>query len=255
MEVVLKEKTVTLDRDGQKLPVFCVEPEEDRKLPAIIVLQEIFGVDDHLRDVSRRFARQGMRAFAPDLFATSPNFPADPAQRKDLDTMRKCWMSIPDSKLISDLEAVFQMIVEYPGVLTQNIGAIGYCMGGAIGFMLACSEPRLAWIIDYYGRIRYGATSDTKPKHPIEYAANLKCPLLGIFAGKDELITAEHREELAGVLKKANKSFQITIYEGALHAFFNDQRPHYNEEVAKDAWRLTLDFIATQSKHASEAAC
>jgi carboxymethylenebutenolidase len=116
-------------------------------------------------------------------------------------------------------------------------------MGGAIAFMFACSEPRLASVIDYYGRIKYGDLSKTKTKHPIDYAGNLKCPMLGVFAGKDELITAEHRDELSAVLEKNKKTFQMKVYETAEHAFFNDQRPHYNADAAADAWRLTLDFI------------
>jgi carboxymethylenebutenolidase len=246
-QIALHEETINLDRDGKKLPIFAVGPANNTKLPALILIHEIFGLDDHIRDVARRYARQSMRVFAPDLFAVCDQFPKEPEQRKDLQRMREVWMSIPDSQLLSDLENVFTTTTEYPGVLPHNVGVLGYCMGGAISFMFACSEPRIAWVVDYYGRIKYGDTTSTKPKHPIDYAANLKCPLLGIFAGKDELITAEHREALARVLEKGRKSFKIKVYDNAEHAFFNDQRPHYNKDAAEDAWKLTLDFIKSHS--------
>jgi len=244
----LKEETFEIQRDGRKLPVFAVGPDNDAVFPALIVIHEIFGVNDHIRDVARQFANRSLRVFAPDLFATADNYPADPAQRDDLSTMRDVWNSIPDSQLLTDLQLVFNRAASYRGVVSQNVGCIGYCMGGAIAFMFACTEPRLAWVIDYYGRIKYGATSKTKPKHPIEYAANLKCPMLGIYAGKDELITAADRAELSAQLERYKKPFQLKVYENAEHAFFNDRRPHYNKEASEDALQLTLDFVKVNSK-------
>jgi len=239
----MKEETITLDRDLRKIPIFAVGPDSNEKLPAIIIIHEIFGVNDYIKDVANRFANVGMRAYAPDLFAPSPLYPKEPAKRDDLDTMRELWMSIPDSQLLSDLQGVFGLIAGRPDVLPHSIGTIGFCMGGAISLMFACSEPRLACVIDYYGRIKYGALTSNKPKHPIDFTANLKCPLLGLFAGKDELIPFAHRDELAAQLTKNKKSFQMKVYDDAQHAFFNDRRQNYDANASADAWRLTLDFL------------
>jgi carboxymethylenebutenolidase len=250
MNLALKEETFEIERDGRKLPVFAVGPDDAAMLPGLIVIHEIFGVNDHIRDVARRFAGNSLRVFAPDLFAVSDKYPQDPAQRDDLATMREVWSSIPDSQLMTDLQTVFNKVASYKGVIAESVGCIGYCMGGAIALMFACTEPRLAWVIDYYGRIKYGATSKEKPRHPIEYTANLKCPMFGIFAGVDELITAADRAELAAKLEQHQKPFKMKVYETAQHAFFNDRRPHFDKAAAEDALQLTLDFIKVNSKRA-----
>jgi carboxymethylenebutenolidase len=246
----LKEETFEIERDGRKLPVFVVGPDDAEMLPGLIIIHEIFGVNDHIRDVARRFAGNSLRVFAPDLFAVSDKYPQDPAQRDDLATMRDLWTAMPDSQLMTNLQAVFNKAASYEGVIPESIGCMGFCMGGAISFMFACTEPRLAWVVDYYGRIKYGATTKEKPKHPIEFAANLKCPMFGIFAGVDELIPAADRAELAAKLEQHQKSFKMKVYETAHHAFFNDRRPHYDKSAAQDALQLTLDFIKVNSKRA-----
>jgi len=161
--------------------------------------------------------------------------------------MREVWRSIPDSQFLSDLQGIFGLVAARKGVLPHNIGTIGYCMGGAIAFMFACSEPRLSWVADYYGRIKYEGLTTNKPKHPLDFAANLKCPMLGIYAGKDQLITASDRQELADKLERSKKSFQFKVYEQAEHAFFNDKRAHYEADSATDAWRRTLEFISAKN--------
>lgn len=244
----LKEETLILDRDLRKIPIFSVGPDSKEPRPALILIHEIFGVNQHIRDVARRFAKTGMRVFAPDLFAPASDYPSDPAKRDDLATMRNVWSGIPDSQLLTDLEGVFGLIASKADVIPTSIGAAGFCMGGAIAFMFGCNEPRLAWVIDFYGRIKYGALTATKSKHPIEYAFNLKCPMLGLFAGRDELITAEDRNSLAKILEANGKTFQLKVYEDAEHAFFNDVRPHYDEAAAKDAWERSLGFMSTHNR-------
>lgn len=246
--VALKEMTLTVDRDGRAMPVFAVGPESANKLPALIVIHEIFGLDDHIRDVARRYASQSLRVFAPDLFATFEGYPSDPKDRQDLDTMRKVWSSMPDTDLIANVEAVYNKVIAQDDVTAQNVGILGFCMGGAIAFMFACTEPRLAWAVDYYGRIKYPELTKTKPRNPLDFAGNLKCPLLAVFAGKDQIITADQVNELACKLEQYKKSFKVKVYENADHAFFNDRRPHYDKEAAADAWQLTIDFIRANSK-------
>lgn len=246
-EVDLETRTFELSLDGRLLPIFYAGPSTQKKLPALILVHEIFGVNDHIRDLAQRFARLNLRVFAPDIFALHKDFPQNEKER-ELDVMRNIWMSIPDSDLISDLTAAFNHVMAEGNVLADKVGAIGYCMGGAIAFMLACSEPRMAFVIDYYGRIKYATTSGTKPKHPYEYASSLRCPLLGLFSGIDELIPAEHINLLCSELERLQKSFQVKTYKDAPHAFFNDQRPHYHAEAANDAWQLTVDFINKHSK-------
>lgn len=245
--LTLRESNFTIDLKPGSLPVFCAEPDNSTRLPGLILIHEIFGVNDHIRDLARRFAEHGIRVFAPDLFARSELFPSSEAERENLDIMRQTWLSIPDSQILADLDALFTNIQSRENI-NGKTGSIGFCMGGAISLLLGCHEPKLAFVIDFYGRIRYGFNSKTKPKDPIDYLVPLKAPLLGLFAGIDELITADHIEEFSQRLQSLNKSFTLKVYDNAPHAFFNDQRPHYNREAADDAWQLTLAFIKKHSK-------
>jgi carboxymethylenebutenolidase len=243
----IKEETVHLDRNGRQMPVYIAEPVADRQSPAIIIVHEIFGLNDHIKDVTRRFAAQGLVAYAPDLFAGAG---ADnpPADRSDLNAMRELWQNIPDSQLIADMQAVFTMADKADNVDSQRIGTIGYCMGGAIALMFACSTPAVAWVADYYGRVRYPQLSATKPQHPLDYVHTLRSPFLGLFSAKDELIPPEDIAALTERLQSTGQHFEMKVYENAGHAFFNDRRETYNSEAATDAWKRTLQFIGNTAR-------
>jgi carboxymethylenebutenolidase len=236
----LHEAELELNIDTRRIPLFMAAPHGNEPLPGLILVHEIFGLNHHIREVARRFAAQNLRVYAPDLFAASPNLPAD---RTNLDAMRQVWSEIPDSQLISDLKAVMNHAVANDPVIPNRIGTIGYCMGGAIAFMFACETPEIACVADYYGRIFYPQLTERKPKHPIDYAFGLKGAFLGLFAGDDELITSEHINALTDRLQKHEKTCQVKVYDKVPHAFFNDERPNYRPQAAKDAWDLTLKFF------------
>lgn len=242
---MLHEDNEFLNRQGGKLPLFVAAPGARGPFPSVIVVHEIFGLNDHIMDICRRFANEGFAAFAPDLFAYAENLPKD---RNDLAAMRSVWAAIPDSQFIADLQAVHTYASSGALATPEQIGTIGYCMGGAMAFMFACETPEVAWCADYYGRIFYPQLTETKTKHPIDYTEGLNCPLLGAFAGKDELITAEHIGKFNERLKASGKRFNISVYENAQHAFFNDQREFYNAEAAADVWKLTLDLARKSVK-------
>ncbi|HEY9679801.1 MAG TPA: dienelactone hydrolase family protein [Drouetiella sp.] len=245
--MTLREHQFNLELGTFSLPVFCAEPDNEKRLPGLLLIHEIFGVNDHIRDLARRFAQHGIRVYAPDLLARAESFPKTEKERENLDVMRGAWMSLEDSQIMSDLDALFNNVIAKENI-NGKVGSIGFCMGGAISLLLGCHEPKLAYVIDFYGRIRYGFTSKQKPKDPIDYLVPLKAPLLGLFAGHDELITAEHRDEFSKQLEQLGKSFQLKVYPEASHAFFNDQRPHYDREASADAWQLALSFINKNSK-------
>jgi carboxymethylenebutenolidase len=244
----IAEQTVHLDRHGRKMPVYIAQPKGSTEAaPSIIVIHEIFGLNDHIKDVARRFAAQGLVAYAPDLFEGAEGLPAD---RNELDGMRAAWQRIPDSQFISDLQEIFNLASKSEQVDAGKIGVIGYCMGGAMALMFAGSTPGVAWVVDYYGRIRYGDLSDTKSQHPIDYVRSMRCPFLGLFAGEDQLIPASDVAELTERLKSTGQHFEVEVYKDARHAFFNDTREFYNEKAAKDAWKKTLQFISNVARSA-----
>ncbi len=239
--VRIQERMEVIEVGPRRLPVYIAEPNDARILPGLIVIHEIFGLNEHIKDVSRRFAYRGLRVYAPDLFAGADGLPED---RDSLDAMRTVWESIADSQLIDDLKSVLSMAEATKNVNATKIGAIGYCMGGAIAFMFACETVELAWVIDYYGRVTYPELSANKPIHPVDYAPGLRCPVLALFSGIDPLIPPEDIELFTSTLEKLGKSGQIKVYRDAPHAFFNDRRENYNAQAAEDAWKLTVDFIA-----------
>ncbi len=239
----LKESLINIKNQGRSVPVFITGPDDAVRYPAMILIHEIFGLNEHIKDVARRCAGQAMRVFAPDLFAE-----ARPEQRKDLDSMRNIWSSIPDSRLIDDVKATCNFAKSNGDINEEDIGALGFCMGGAIAFMSACSEPSIAWVVDFYGRVTYPQLSENKPKNPVDYSPGLKCPVLGIFAGNDELITPEDRALFVAAIQAAGQKVEMQVYDNAPHAFFNDTREHYNPQAAAVAWESTLRFIKQGSK-------
>lgn len=243
---MVEEKLIEIQtKDGRNMPVFLAAHDNaPRQRPGIIIVHEIFGLNDHIKDIARRFAEQGFIACAPDLFDGYPEAPSD---RSDLNAMRTLWSKIPDDTLTADLHIALKQIEPN----TSNVGVIGYCMGGAIAYMFACRYSKsgeISWVADYYGRVFYPQLSDTKPKHPIDYTDTLACPVLGAFAGEDELITADHVDQLEERIKAAGQLADIKIYPNAKHAFFNDTREFYNKEASEDAWHRTLDFAKGAAK-------
>lgn len=238
------EEEFSISRPQGSLPVFSARPEPEGSYPGLILIHEIFGVNEHIKDLCRRFARESYAVFAPDLFAFASS---DLPDRGDLNAMRTVWGSINDEQLFADLFALFNSCRKTSYVKANSIGAIGYCMGGAIAFMFACRNPLLAWVVDYYGRIYYQDLTNNKPRHPITYTGGLNCPFLGLFAGVDELIPESHIQDLQKKLLDLGKSSQIKVYPTAKHAFFNDQREFYHYDAASDAWKLTLAFMAANS--------
>src|SRR5262249_8248865 len=156
--------------------------------------------------------------------------------------MRAVWANIPDSRIIEDLGAVYRQAAKHPDVMADKVGTIGFCMGGAMALMFASCSHQIFWVADYYGTLFYSQLNDNKPKHPIDYMEGLRLPAIFAFAGQDELITAEHIDQLKQKLSGKRQKTEVKVYPEAKHAFFNDQREFYNEEAAKDAWRTTLDF-------------
>ncbi len=240
----LKLAMESLKTDLGNMPVFTAEPNDDRKYPGLIIIHEIFGLDDHIKDLAQRFAGLGLRVWAPDLFWLAAEQGLD---RSNLDQMRSFFFSLEDSQVVSLMKTVFQFAQQNPGVIADKIGAVGYCMGGALAFMLAGRE-NLAFVINYYGRVLYPETSEKKPLSPVEYADGVKCPVLALYSGIDPIIPLDQIKLFEKKLQDLKITYELKVYSDAEHAFFNDRREHYNKEAAEDAWALTSAFI---TKHTS----
>jgi carboxymethylenebutenolidase len=232
----LLEREVVFKSGDAQIKAFRAQPEQTPKA-AIIVIHEIFGLNAHIRDVARRFARQGYVCLAPDLYTRegAPNLDIN-----NRAALMAFIASISDRRVVADLQAG----LEYLGAEgIEKIGSIGFCMGGLYSYLLACKSDKLDAAADFYGRIVYAETSENKPESPLELAPGLKCPLLCCFGETDASIPQSDVAKLRDALKASTQSWKINVYPGAGHAFFNDTRPSYNAGAAGDAGNETLAFF------------
>lgn len=214
----------------KKTAGYLARPQSVGRYPAVIVIHEIWGVVDHIKDVSRRLASEGYVALAVDLFGGKTVLKLEDGHR-----LRG---ELSEERIMGDLKGGFDYLQSFDYVHTQRIGSIGFCMGGGLSLLLACHNSDLAAAVVFYGR---------NPS-PIDLVKSIRCPILGNYAGADMAITESDISLLKETLTKYGKEFDIKIYPGAPHAFFNDTRESYRLEAAKDAWKRTLEFFKRHLK-------
>jgi carboxymethylenebutenolidase len=230
--------TVNVVVNGQSVPVYRAQPEGKAKLPVILVVSEIFGVHEHIADVARRFARQGYLALAPELFVRQ----GDAAKAASVAELMKDIVSkTPDRQVMADLDAVAAWAGRNGGN-ADKLGITGFCWGGRIAWLYAAHNPRVKAAVAWYGRLA-GEASAVNPTHPIDVAATLKAPVLGLYGGKDTGIPLESVEKMKAALARAGNKSAFVIYPEAGHAFHADYRPSYVEAAAKDGFRRCLDWF------------
>jgi carboxymethylenebutenolidase len=208
--------------DGRLLPAYLARPAGGGTAPGVIVIQEWWGLVDHIKDVADRFAREGYIALAPDLYYGR--------QTDEPDDARKLAMEMDRPRAMQDLAAAASYL---RGMGCPAVGAVGYCMGGGLVMEMATRPGVLDAAAPYYGR-----------PLPPERAGEVSVPIYGFFGGRDGGIPVDAVNALFEALKRAGKDASVEIYAGAEHAFFNDSRPSaYHAEASADAWRRTLDFF------------
>lgn len=198
-------------------------------LPAVIVLQEWWGLNDHIKDVARRFAAEGFVALAPDLYHGKITTDAGEATRL-MDGLKS-------EEVMKQIEHAFHYLEEQPFVKTGAIGVTGFCMGGSFALLAACRLKRLQAAALFYGHY----------PEPLKEMAGIRCPVLFFAGGKDGWINAEVVEEIRKAFEKYKVKGEIQVYPEADHAFFNDTRPEaYRRDAALDAWKRTLEFLRSK---------
>ena len=236
----IDEAMVDVPVMGGSFRAFRAIPKGAGAQPGIIVVHEFHGLNDHIKDVTRRFAREGYVGLGVDLFSRAEDQP-DPA---DVQALFRRMQMLPDDQAIEDLVAAENYLHSIPQVGARRVGAVGFCMGGLYAYLLGCADDMVRAVADFYGAIVYPTTSPLKPISPIEKVDNLLCPLLAVFGAEDPVIPAEQVREFEDRLRALGKDFEIHVYPGCGHAFFNDTRETYRPEAARDAWAKTLRFLA-----------
>jgi carboxymethylenebutenolidase len=226
--------------DGQDVPVYRAQPKDRTNLPVILVISEIFGVHEHIKDVARRFAKAGYMAVAPDLFVRQ----GDATKVANVaDLMRDIVSRTPDAQVMSDLDTVVKWSKQRGGN-TDKLGITGFCWGGRITWLYAAHNPNVKAGVAWYGRL-VGESTANSPKHPIDVAQNLKAPVLGLYGAKDQGIPLESVERMRKALAAGNSKSSIHVYPNSGHAFHADYRPSYNAADAKDGWSKALNWFST----------
>ena len=220
------------------LPAYAARPSGAAQPPVVVVIEEIFGVHEYIKDVCRRLAKLGYLAVAPELYARL----ADLSKMTDsAEIMQNVILKAPDTTMLSDLGATIDWAVAQHGD-QHRIATLGFCRGGRDVWLFAEHDPRLKAAVAFYGPVA-GPTSAIQPRNPIDLAAELDCPLLGLYGGKDPSIRAADVHAAEARAKAAGKNVEIVYFPDAGHGFHADYRPSYNRADAEAAWALAIAWL------------
>jgi len=238
----LEAGEVAIPVGQDKLPAYRARPLAGRDWPLVIVIQEIFGVHEHIRDVCHRFAKLGAYAIAPELFFRQGN----PGAVADMQTlMRDIVARVPDAQVMSDLDTTLAWS-QGEGA-TGKAGLTGFCWGGRVTWLYAAHSDAIAAGVAWYGRL-VGQSSELQPVHPVDVAARLRAPVLGLYAGEDAGIPLDSVGAMRTALQAkgvsvAAQGSSITVYPQAKHGFHADYRAAYRAEDAQPAFVAACSFF------------
>ena len=247
----ISAETITTDTNGLtagevKIPVGSIQipgyracPSRGGMFPTVLVVQEIFGVHEHIKDICRRLAKVGYCAVAPELFARQ----GDVSKITDIQEIISTVVSkVPDSQVMGDLDSTAAWAVRNSRSNVNRLAITGFCWGGRIAWMYAANNPKLKAAAAWYGRLD-GDRNAMTPKNPIDYAGGLRAPVIGFYAGKDTGIPQESIERMRTSLQVVNDPSQINVYPNAQHGFNADYRASYDQDAAQDAWQKMLAWF------------
>jgi carboxymethylenebutenolidase len=224
----LEAGSVQYDGTGaQPLVGYLARPAGHQPLPAVIVVQEWWGLDEHIKDVTRRLALEGYVALAPDLY--HGEVAAEP------DEARKLVMELDIAVAVDEIRVAMDYVLGRSDALGTKVGVVGFCMGGRLALKTCVADKRVGAAVAFYGR-PLDASS----------AAIAQAPILGVYAGEDHGIPVADARAMHAALTAAGIDNALHVYDGVDHAFFNDTRAAYDAEAAKDAWARLLDFLGAR---------
>ncbi len=234
----LEAGEVKIPTGDAEIPGYRAMPEKGGPFPVVLVVQEIFGVHEHIKDVCRRFAKLGYFAVAPELYARQ----GDVSNLKEIQDIMKIVSKVPDKQVMSDLDAAAAWAKKSGKGDTDKLGVTGFCWGGRIVWLYSAHSKALKAGVAWYGRL-VGQSDENHPKHPIHLAGQLNAPVLGLYGGKDTGIPLDSVEKMRTALKDAGKDSEIVVYPEAPHGFHADYRPTYRKEAAEDGWKRLQEWF------------
>ncbi len=222
-----------------EIPAYRAVPAKGGPFPVVLVVQEIFGVHEHIKDLCRRFAKEGYLAVAPELYARQ----GDPTKFSDWKQLYAEVVSkVPDAQVMSDLDAAVAWAGKSGSGDVKRVGVTGFCWGGRITWLYCAHSSQVKAGVAWYGRL-VGESSPLQPKYPIDVVADLKAPVLGLYGGQDQGIPLADVEKMRAALAAAKNPSEIVVFPEAGHGFNADYRPSYRAEDAREGWRQALAWF------------
>jgi carboxymethylenebutenolidase len=246
-------ETVQLDSPDRKLPAYVARPAGKGRHPAVLVINEVFGLHEWVKDVCRRLAKAGYVAIAPDYFVRA----GDPSKLADLAEVRKIVATATDKQVTDDTAAAIKFLKAASYVDAKKMAVTGFCWGGAKVWLTAERFPDFKAAVAWYGPLAPPKTppaNDPNGKAPLQLVKDLHAPVLGLYGGKDAGIPQADVEAMRAALKADGKTgSEIIVYPDAQHGFLADYRPSYNAEASADGWKKMLAFFAKYGVTPSKA--
>jgi carboxymethylenebutenolidase len=215
-----------------QVPIYEAYPTAAGKYPVVLVIPEVFGMHEHIKDVTRRFAREGFLGITFEPYAREGGVLNLP----DIAAVRKVVDPVPDARVMGDLDALMAHVKKHPAARADRIGVTGFCRGGLYTLLFAAHSRELKAAVPWYGQLKPAKTPGVRTAGPVDLAAQIAAPVLGLYGGEDAGSPVADVKEMEAALKAAGKTPEFFIYPGAPHAFYADYRPSYRAEAAKDAW-------------------
>ncbi len=233
---------ITIRSGGDTIPAYEARPASPGRYPVIIVIHEIFGLHEYIRDVARRFAKEGYYAVAPELYSREGGV----GKLSDIQEVLAVVGRVPDRQVLQDLSSAVEYASGQSWAQADRVGATGFCWGGRMTWLFGAHEKRLKAAVAWYGPLGpwRGQRDDAHPQAALDVAQDVQCPVLGLYGEADEGIPVSTVREMEAKLKAHHKTAELVVYPGAPHGFFTDYRGTYRAEVAKDAWKRALGWFA-----------
>lgn len=229
---------VQVPTEDADIPAYRALPAQGGDLPVVLVVQEVFGVHEHIKDLCRRFAKLGYFAIAAELFARQ----GDVHAITDVKGLMPIVSKVPDEQVMRDLDATVEFARKSGRANANKLAIAGFCWGGRVVWLYAAHNPDLKAGAAWYGRLTGEATA-LQPRNPLDIAADIKAPIIGLYAGKDQGISAKSIQQMRAALKVAKYPTDIEVFPDAQHGFNADYRPSYSAVDARRAWRDMLAWF------------
>jgi carboxymethylenebutenolidase len=226
------------------MPVYEAWPASGGPAPIVVCISEVWGVHEWVRDVTRRFAKAGYYAVAPELFKREGGV----GQLSNIQDILKIVFAVPRKQVLGDVAATIDWAKTRPGVRADRVGVTGWCWGGGVVYQVAATNPDIKAAVAWYGPPGRPFPDQPAPVGGFEVAKDIKAPLLGLYGENDTGPTPADANRFGELVKMSNPNVEIVIYPGAGHAFFADYRPSYNAAAAADGWKRCLDWFAKYLK-------